>query len=190
MVQKEQRVNRNRTSDIESLPDKFQPQFFKIFIYSIYVSTLSLSLDRPEEGIGSHYRWLWATMWLLGIELRSFGRAVSALNHWAISPALQPQFLKVKMFKKNKNYKLNQISWDWDGRGGRIARSLKYMLERWLRSWVLFAHVGIQAWVLALTWWLKWSLTPDPCNLTCFSNLLRHQASRYMHKCRQNICLH
>jgi hypothetical protein len=29
------------------------------------------SSDTPEEGIRSHYRWLWATMWLLGIELRS-----------------------------------------------------------------------------------------------------------------------
>ena len=26
-------------------------------------------------------------MWLLGFELRTFGRAVSTLNHWAISPA-------------------------------------------------------------------------------------------------------
>jgi hypothetical protein len=26
-------------------------------------------------------------MWLLGFELRTFGRAVGALNHWAISPA-------------------------------------------------------------------------------------------------------
>jgi hypothetical protein len=25
-------------------------------------------------------------MWLLGIEFRTSGRAVSALNHWAISP--------------------------------------------------------------------------------------------------------
>jgi hypothetical protein len=29
---------------------------------------LSLFLDTPEEGIGSHCRWLWATMLLLGIE--------------------------------------------------------------------------------------------------------------------------
>ena len=28
-------------------------------------------------------------MWLLGIELMTSGRAVSALNHWAISPALE-----------------------------------------------------------------------------------------------------
>jgi hypothetical protein len=27
-------------------------------------------------------------MWLLGFELRTFGRAVGVLNHWAISPAL------------------------------------------------------------------------------------------------------
>jgi hypothetical protein len=44
--------------------------------------------DTPEEGIRSHYWWLWATMWLLGFELRTFGRAISTLNHWAISPAL------------------------------------------------------------------------------------------------------
>ena len=50
-------------------------------------SILSLSSDTSEEGIGSHYRWLWATMWLVRIELRAFGRAVSALNCWAISPA-------------------------------------------------------------------------------------------------------
>ena len=48
------------------------------------MSTLSLPSDTPEEGIDSHYRWLWATVWLLGIELRTSGRAVSALNSWII----------------------------------------------------------------------------------------------------------
>jgi hypothetical protein len=43
--------------------------------------------DTPEEGVWSHYRWLWTTMWLLGIELRTSRRAVSTLNRWAISPA-------------------------------------------------------------------------------------------------------
>jgi hypothetical protein len=37
---------------------------------------------------------LWATMWLLGFELRTFRRAVSVLNHWAISPAPQLHFLQ------------------------------------------------------------------------------------------------
>jgi hypothetical protein len=40
-----------------------------------------------EEGIRSHYRWSWATMCLLGIELRTSGRETTALNCWAISPA-------------------------------------------------------------------------------------------------------
>jgi len=44
-----------------------------------------------RRDIGSHYRWLWATMWLLGIELRTSGRTIRALNHWAIS--LAPWFL-------------------------------------------------------------------------------------------------
>ena len=45
-----------------------------------------LSSDTPEEGIGSHYRWLWVTMGLLGLEIRTSERAVSAINCWAISP--------------------------------------------------------------------------------------------------------
>jgi len=70
-------------------PSPSLPLFFFFFlkIYLLYITTLLLSSDTPEEGIRSHYRWLWATMWLLGIELRTSGRAVGALNHWAISPA-------------------------------------------------------------------------------------------------------
>jgi hypothetical protein len=72
--------------------------FFILRIYLFYVWVLDLYICiytcMPEEGIRSHYRWLWATMWLLGIELRTSGRAVGALNHWAISPA--PTFLFFK----------------------------------------------------------------------------------------------
>jgi hypothetical protein len=50
-------------------------------------------LQTPEEGIRSHYRWLWATMWLLGFELRILRRVVSALNRWAIPPALRDFFV-------------------------------------------------------------------------------------------------
>jgi hypothetical protein len=42
--------------------------FFKDLF--MYMSTLYT----PEEGSRSHYRWLWATMWLLGIELRTYLR--------------------------------------------------------------------------------------------------------------------
>jgi hypothetical protein len=62
--------------------------FLQRFIYFMYMSTPLLSSDIPGEGIRSHYRWLWAIMWLLGMELRTSGRTVvGALNHWAISPA-------------------------------------------------------------------------------------------------------
>jgi hypothetical protein len=56
-------------------------------------SILSLSSDTLEEGIRFHYRWLWTTMWLLGIELRISGRSVGALNRWAVSPAPSMCFL-------------------------------------------------------------------------------------------------
>jgi hypothetical protein len=60
---------------------------FKIYLFYVYDSSICMYTCVPEEGIGSHYRWLWATMWLLGIELRTSGRAVSAHNLWAISLA-------------------------------------------------------------------------------------------------------
>jgi len=56
------------------------------------MSPLSLSSHTPEEGIRSHYRRLWATTWLLEIELGTSGRAVIALNRWAISPAQKSTF--------------------------------------------------------------------------------------------------
>jgi hypothetical protein len=71
----------------------------------MYVSTLLLFSDTPEEGIKSHYRWLWATMGLLGIELRTPRRAVSALKHWAISPALY--FYNLKILKSGLGRGLN-----------------------------------------------------------------------------------
>jgi hypothetical protein len=58
-----------------------------LLLYFMCMSTLSLSSNTPEEGTRSHYKRLWAIMWLLGIELGTSGRAVSALNCWAISPA-------------------------------------------------------------------------------------------------------
>ena len=48
--------------------------FLEICLLFIYISTLQLSSDTLEVCIGSHYRWL------LGIDLRASGRAVSALK--------------------------------------------------------------------------------------------------------------
>jgi hypothetical protein len=47
--------------------------------FKIYFSTLDilfLSSHTPEKDIWSHYRWLWANMSMLGIELRTSGRVV------------------------------------------------------------------------------------------------------------------
>jgi hypothetical protein len=53
--------------------------FFKDLFIIICKYTVAI-FRAPEEGIRSHYGWLLATMWLLGFELRTFRRAVSALT--------------------------------------------------------------------------------------------------------------
>ena len=58
----------------------------KIYLFYVYECSICMYTCVPEEGIRSHYRWLWASMWLSEIELRTFQRA---LNYWAISPALK-----------------------------------------------------------------------------------------------------
>jgi hypothetical protein len=79
------------SSVLHSLASEFKWMmiYFKLFkkIYlsvclSIYLSIylLYMSTNTPEEGTGSHWRWLWATRWLLGIELRNSGRAVISLD--------------------------------------------------------------------------------------------------------------
>ena len=60
------------------------PQIFKKDLF-MYVSPMLLFADTPEEGIRSHCRWLWTTIWLLGIEPRTSGRSAS-------EPSLQPHF--------------------------------------------------------------------------------------------------
>ena len=67
--------------------------FLELFLYFMYISSLYLPSGAPEEGIWSHYRWLWVTMWLLAIELRTSGRTVSVPNCWAISSARHSFFL-------------------------------------------------------------------------------------------------
>jgi hypothetical protein len=53
--------------------------FFFFFFFLVRFILYEYTVDTPEEGIGSHHRWFWATMWLLGIELWTSGRAVSTL---------------------------------------------------------------------------------------------------------------
>ena len=67
--------------------NSFYFYFLMTYLFHVYECPICMYTYTPEEGIGSHYRWLWATMWLLRIELRSSGRTVRALNRWALSPA-------------------------------------------------------------------------------------------------------
>jgi hypothetical protein len=51
-------------------------------------------------------------MWLVGIELKTSGRAVSALNHWAISPALllgTLSYIKGRAFELEKFHILSNF---------------------------------------------------------------------------------
>lgn len=50
------------------------------FLLFSYEYTAAFFRHTLEECIGSHYRWLRATMWLLRIELRISGKGISALN--------------------------------------------------------------------------------------------------------------
>ena len=63
-----------------------------LFLFMIYLSGIQCSVCmcawRPGGGARSHYRWSWATVWVLGIELWTPRRVASALNCWVISPAL------------------------------------------------------------------------------------------------------
>ena len=91
-----------------SLPPKVITSFsfFIIYFYLMcivfYLHTCLWGCQLPWSW---SYRQLWTTMWLLGIELRTSGRAASALNRWAISPAPLFFFLKWDYYiiRWNKN---------------------------------------------------------------------------------------
>ena len=70
--------------------------FIKInlFILYMWVHCSCLQTHQKREGIWSHYRRLWATMWLLGIELRTSGRDQPVLLSHLSEPSLQPHILK------------------------------------------------------------------------------------------------
>ena len=83
----EKRRRRNLCGHIHTFSYTLGYNFKKMYLFISCMWVHCLSSDTPEEGIRSHYRWLWATMCLLGTELRTSGRAANVLNYWAISPA-------------------------------------------------------------------------------------------------------
>lgn len=77
------------TREIVSRAFLFINLFYVWVLYLIHMVYTTM----PEENDRSPYRWLWAIMWLVGIELRTSGRALSTLNHRLISLALSYQLL-------------------------------------------------------------------------------------------------
>jgi hypothetical protein len=57
---------------------------FSYFLKDLFISCMWVHCrclqTYQKRALDPHYRWLLATMWLLGIELSTSGRAVSALN--------------------------------------------------------------------------------------------------------------
>jgi hypothetical protein len=79
-----------------------QPPYYFIYLFLCILHVYCM----PGKGIRSYCRWLWVTMWLLGIELRTSGRATGALNLWAISPA--PKL--TLHYKKKNSLQNNSVS--------------------------------------------------------------------------------
>ena len=76
------------------------------FLKDLFIRKYTVAV--PEESVRPHYGWLWATMWVLGFELRTFGRAVSAFICWAISPAL-PDFWVLGVKANTTTHRANNI---------------------------------------------------------------------------------
>jgi hypothetical protein len=108
---------RQNTNALKIKVIKNQVTFFFRFIYLLYVSTLLLSSDTPEEGVRSRYGWLWATMWLLGFELRTFGRAVGC--SYPLSHLTSPQVTFISRIKLVR----------------ALAKTMPLGLERWLSGY-------------------------------------------------------
>ena len=116
--------------------------FLLRFIYFMYMSTLLLSSDTPEDSIRDHYRWLWATIWVLGIELRTSGRVVGALNRWAISPAPITLFFQFLLFGSLIHRQVPS-----ETRGHSIPWNWRYIAESSRRAINLTGEPSLQPWV-------------------------------------------
>jgi hypothetical protein len=86
--------------------------YYYLILFYGYECSICMYTNIPEEGLRSRYRWLWATMWLLGIELMISGKAASALNPWLISQA-PTGFLNSSYLLFPCNDLINELSGCW-----------------------------------------------------------------------------
>jgi hypothetical protein len=96
--------------------------FFFFKIYLLYVSTLSCLQTHQKRASDLCYRWLWATMWLLGFELRTFGRAGGC--SYPLSHLTSPSFILI--LHKYAAGSVSSVSWFFLS-GGANLRNLLYL---------------------------------------------------------------
>jgi len=83
--------------------------FLKIYLFNVWKLYLHMHLHAREGSDPFINSWLWATMWLLGIEPRPTERAASSLNWEPSSPAPVTSYSwSCFVFTKRVSH-----SWDW-----------------------------------------------------------------------------
>ena len=148
--------------DILSIGDrkwKFLFSFFLTYLLCIQYPACMYAC-RTEKGTRSYYRWLWATIWLLGIEFRTFGRAGSALNHWVISPAWKRKFLTWRLGSYVTECKFRGLEWPSLGSSWQASKCLwRVSAIIWLKYFphkitLASAYLGMD---VARWWGYKWT---------------------------------
>lgn len=69
-------------------------------MYSKYVPNATRRHRGHQFPWNWNCKWLWATMWILGIKPRSSAKATCAINHWAIGPGPQVPLLQYQRHTK------------------------------------------------------------------------------------------
>lgn len=93
------RVTTSRT--ISTFMDSYSYRCVWENLHEFICATCLQSLAIPEECIGpsgKSSRWLWATMWVLGIQYRSSAKATSVHNHGA---AYSAQYFTFESYSEN-----------------------------------------------------------------------------------------
>jgi len=102
--------------------------FFFFKLYFMYVDTLSLSSDTPEEGITCLLQMVVSDLMVAGIWTLDSGRAVSALNHCAISTAPQSSQPYSTLIRSNPTTLGRSRTLEQNGLETSFSQQIKYFL--------------------------------------------------------------
>jgi hypothetical protein len=121
----------------------------------VYLFILHMWVDfhAPEEGIGSHYRWFWATMWFLRIELRNLYIYAYVYTYTYILSRLYCIYVIMNTYeyihiydlynwsnngKKGMNLTAERDTWELGGRKGR---------EKWCNFVISSNNKKLKSWI-------------------------------------------